>query len=66
MPWDLRDLRETNQFVGPNCMCSILARRGKIVEAAIFMATSGRYAGFYVAQCAKGECGYFGELFHPW
>jgi hypothetical protein len=30
-------------------------------EAAIFVATRGRFAGEYVAACAKDECAYMSE-----
>jgi hypothetical protein len=32
-------------------------------EAAIFMTTSGRRAGHYIARCARENCGYFGKLY---
>jgi len=32
------------------------------VETAIYLATSGTYAGEYVASCAKDNCGYLGEF----
>jgi hypothetical protein len=32
------------------------------VEAAIYIAPEGEYAGKYVAGCAKDECGYIGEF----
>jgi hypothetical protein len=31
-------------------------------EAAMVMDKLGEYAGEYVARCAVGRCGYFGEL----
>jgi hypothetical protein len=31
------------------------------VEAAIYIASGGEYAGKYIAACAKDECGYVGE-----
>lgn len=32
----------------------------------MFVPPSGPHSGHYVAQCAKGECGYLGELFRHW
>ena len=32
------------------------------VEAAIYLVTSGAYAGEYVASCATDNCGYLGEF----
>jgi hypothetical protein len=65
-PCHLRGYRQTNEFVGPCCICALLERNGKYVEAAMFAAPSGPNSGRYVAQCAKGECAYYGELFRPW
>lgn len=36
--------------------------RGVFAEAAILIATSGLFFGEYVAMCAKGQCGYIGQL----
>jgi hypothetical protein len=58
-----RDYRESNEFLGPGCFCSVFVPRDQAVftEAAIFISTSGPFSGEYVAQCAKGECGYLGQ-----
>jgi hypothetical protein len=32
-----------------------------LVEAAIYEAPTGRYAGKFVARCANDECGYLGK-----
>ena len=32
-----------------------------MVEAAIYIAVTGPYWGFWVAACAEEACGYFGE-----
>lgn len=31
------------------------------VEAAIYVASVGTYAGQYIASCAQDKCGYIGE-----
>jgi hypothetical protein len=62
-PSDLRDHRLSHQFLGPCCLCPLRsAERPRFVEAAIFVVKSGRFSGEYVAECALGECGYFGKL----
>ena len=54
---------KSNEFLGPGCFCSVFVPRDQAVftEAAIFILTSGPFSGEYVAQCAKGECGYLGQ-----
>ena len=66
-PEAFRHYRRFRDFLGPCCLCPIFMRKGdeKYIEAAVFVSTSGTYSGEYVAQCAKGECGYLGQhLFH--
>ena len=53
----------TNDMLGPCCLCSLINPMGlDFVEAAIYLATSGAYAGEYVASCATDNCGYLGEF----
>ena len=63
-PDALRSYRKTQKFLGPCCLCPLLgSRRGiehQFVEAAIYIPVYGRYAGEYVAECAKSRCGYLG------
>ena len=61
-PSALREHRQTHQFLGLCCLCPLFAPNGQgvYVEAAMYLATSGPFAGEYVAQCATGECGYLG------
>jgi hypothetical protein len=64
VPSALRKYRESHRFLGPCCLCPLFAQDGRsvFVEAAIFIAISGPDAGYYVAKCAKGECGYLGQI----
>jgi hypothetical protein len=61
-PSNLREYRGLYDFQGPTCMC---ASQGTAddggAEAAIFMSTMGDSVGEYVAACASGKCGYWGE-----
>lgn len=60
-PSDLRDHRLSNRFLGPCCVCPIIAEgQPAFTEAAIFVVLSGRFAGEYVTECAQNRCGYFG------
>jgi hypothetical protein len=61
-PCHFREYAFTREFKGPCCLCSLLVPGGEAVytEAAVFVSSTKPYAGLYVAQCAKGECGYFG------
>lgn len=50
-------------MLGPCCLCPLINPTGPdFVEAAIYVATSGTYAGEYVTSCAKDACGYLGEF----
>lgn len=61
-PSDLRDHRLSHRFLGPGCLCPLKTEsRPTFTEAAIFVARSGSFAGQYVAECARGDCGYFGK-----
>lgn len=63
-PDAFRDHRETHQFLGPCCLCPLLEPRKvepHFTEAAIYVSAFGRYAGEYVAECAKSQCGYLGR-----
>jgi hypothetical protein len=62
-PDALRNYRETHQFLGPCCLCPLLmplSEESHFTEAAIYIPIFGRYAGEYVAECAKSRCGYLG------
>jgi hypothetical protein len=61
-PSDLRDHRRSHQFLGPCCMCPLTTGQPAFVEAAIYMATSGRAIGEYIVECAMGKCGYISKL----
>jgi hypothetical protein len=64
MPDQLVHYRETHQFLGPGCLCPLLApvtKEATFIEAAIYVPMFGYYKGEYVAQCAKNRCGYVGE-----
>jgi hypothetical protein len=64
-PDALNNYRKIHQFLGPCCLCSLLtplSEKSKFTEAAMYIPISGRYAGEYVAECAKSRCGYLGEL----
>jgi hypothetical protein len=62
-PSALHDHRQSYRFLGPCCLCPLLAQsgRGVYTEAAILIETSGLYCGEYVAKCVNGECGYIGQ-----
>jgi hypothetical protein len=50
-------------MLGPCCLCPLINPTGPdFVEAAIYLATSGTYAGEYVASCATDNCGYLGKF----
>ena len=61
----LHNYRKTHQFLGPCCLCSLLTplrEDSHFTEAAIYVPVFGRYAGEYVAECARSHCGYLGQL----
>jgi hypothetical protein len=63
-PSALREYRKTHRFLGPNCLCPLLEEgEPDFVESAIYMPTSGPWAGFYVASCARERCAYLGGYF---
>lgn len=50
-------------MLGPCCLCPFVDESGPdYVEAAMYMATIGPYAGHYVIGCANDKCGYLGKL----
>jgi hypothetical protein len=55
--------REKHEFLFPCCFCGIFVTKDQVVytEAAVFISTSRPFSSQYVAQCAKGECGYLGQ-----
>jgi hypothetical protein len=63
-PRKLKKYRESHQFLGPCCLCPLLAQVGEeqvYTEAIVDITVSGRFKGEYVAECAKSQCGYIGE-----
>jgi hypothetical protein len=63
-PDAFRKYRETHKFLGPCCLCPLLAplsEEPSFIEAAIYIPLFGRCAGEYVAACAKSQCGYVGQ-----
>ena len=62
-PDAMRQYRSTNDMLGPCCLCPLINPMGPdFVEATIYLATSGVYAGEYIASCTTDGCGYLGEL----
>ena len=63
-PSDLAAHRLSHQFLGPRCLCMLANYpHGGHKETATVVLTRGPYVGEYVARCATGRCGYFGELY---
>ena len=63
-----REYRENHEFLNPSCLCALFQRQSKVhcyTEAAIYLPLNGRYGGEWVAECAKGSCGYLGKVFVP-
>jgi len=63
-PAGLRKYCEICQYLGPGCLCPLLelfSEEPVFTEAAIYLTTFGRYEGEYVAECARGHCGYLGQ-----
>jgi hypothetical protein len=63
-----RDYRKNHDFLNPSCLCALFQPKGDVLrynEAAIYLPLSGRYRGEWVAECAKGSCGYLGESLFP-
>lgn len=62
-PSSLEDYRRTHEFLGPCCLCPLFEPEGRTIftEASLCIAPSGQFCGEYVAQCAKGACGYLGK-----
>lgn len=64
-PSDLHEYRQSHQLLGPCCLCPFISEaQPDFVEAAIYLAPTGPNAGYYVASCARDECGYLGELWY--
>ena len=56
MPSVLHEYRQNHQFLGPCCLCPLLALQSEgleFVEAAIYVPSCGPYAGECIAQCAR-------------
>ena len=61
-PSDFEAHRRSYHVFGPCCLCPFQHEgKGVFEESAIYMAGHGRFAGEYVAACAKNECDYFGD-----
>ena len=63
-----RDYRENHEFLNPSCLCALFQPQGEVLcytEAAIYIPLNGRYRGEWVAECAKGCCGYLGKSLFP-
>jgi hypothetical protein len=60
-PSELCSHRLSHNVQGPCCPCPLQNNVDKFfMESTICMVHHGRYAGEYVATCAKDECDYFG------
>jgi hypothetical protein len=63
-----RDYRENHDFLNPSCLCALFQPQGEVLrynEAAIYLPLNGQYRGEWVAECAKGCCGYLGKSLFP-
>lgn len=61
-PSSLREHRKVTVMLGPCCLCPLRDEsEPDYVEAAIYRATTGPYAGQYVISCAQDKCGYLGQ-----
>lgn len=62
-PCAMQQHRMSHQMLGPCCLCPMLdVNLPDFVEAAIYEVPAGeRYAGQWVASCARDRCGYFGK-----
>ena len=64
-PSRLLAYREQHHFRAPLCLCPLLRTHSEeptITEAAILEKKVGTQVAEYVAECASGRCGYFGEF----
>lgn len=62
-PSDLREYRISHRMLGPCCLCPMIdINQPDFVEAAMYMPSTGPFAGQYIATCARDQCGYFGKL----
>jgi hypothetical protein len=61
------EYRENHEFLHPSCLCALQGKgeAPRYTEAAIYLPLNGRYKGEWVAECAKGYCGYLGRFFIP-
>ncbi|TDL14629.1 hypothetical protein BD410DRAFT_845858 [Rickenella mellea] len=66
---DFAAYRRTHVFKFPCCLCPFLSERlGQVersklyTESAVYLTKEGPYKHKYVAQCAKGRCGYLVPL----
>jgi hypothetical protein len=66
-PSRLLEYREEHNFRTPLCLCPLLQKLSKepaVTETVILEKESGTHVAEYVAECASGRCGYFGEFCH--
>ena len=64
LPRKLNEYRKSQHFLGPCCLCPLLAQFGEekvYMEAIIDITLFGLFKGEYVAECAKSQCDYIGE-----
>lgn len=63
-PSELDEYRRHHHIRFPCCLCPMAsAEPDAYTEASIFLVTTGRLAGEYVASCPTGKCKYWGKLF---
>ena len=58
------EYRREHDFLGPGCLCPLLqpsTEKPVFTEAVTHFKMSGVYFAEYVAECAKGRCGYLGK-----
>jgi hypothetical protein len=61
-PSEMQEHRTSHRMLGPCCLCPMIdMSKPDFIESAIYIASNGEQAGQFVAACAKGKCGYFGE-----
>lgn len=61
-PSELDEYRRQHDFKYPSCLCAMESLDpDAYTEAVVFLVTTGRLAGEYVAACATGKCKYWSE-----
>ena len=60
---ELQNYCTSHRMLGPCCLCPMIdVDQPDFVEAAMYMPSSGPFAGQYIAMCARDRCEYFGKL----